>query len=252
MKLPPFFVALLFLFACGLPQQRDSATQNLSPADSLKVFQEKIEKTNLDIGSSVSIPNSEYVFFPLSANLEKKYRGRTNYNYSSYEKGKEYYGYPWNLMFYNLHTQQHHLLLDTGAAIIREYHSEPEPYSNPSTWLSPRPWLIYLITREDYNQNGILDYLDPSYLFSSDLAGKNFQQLSPSGLHVKSWKYLRSDSSLIEIAGLVDSNKDSLFDQRDREEIWHIRLAPEITQTQVVGKDLQDSLKQLFLERIKP
>ena len=236
---------MLFLLACGLPQQ-PPPTQELSPEESEKIFQEKMQKTDLDVGESVSIQNSNYIFYPISARLGNNSKLRSDFSYSK----DGYAGYAWNLLFYHPQTQQNHLLLEAETGIIRDYPSEPSTYSENKS--SPKPWLFYLIANKDYNENGFIDYKDPSYLFSSDLSGKNLQQISPPGLYVHAWKFIKNDTTLIEVSGQIDSNEDLTFDHRDHKEIWHIRLAPKLTQTKIISMELQDSLKQMFLMQFNP
>ena len=84
----------------ALLEQNDTA---LSPEDSLLLFEKQIDDTRLNILPSEQISNSDVYIYPIGSALKKNSRG------SYYSKKVDAYRI-WNLIFYNLKTNEKRIL----------------------------------------------------------------------------------------------------------------------------------------------
>lgn len=75
-------------------------------------------------------------------------------------------------------------------------------------------YLYYNIIKDDYNNDGLFNNDDPSFLFISERSGANLKQISPDNLDLISWELLPKTNKLI-LQCLEDSNKDKKFDNED-------------------------------------
>ncbi len=188
---------------------------------------------------TLDIDSSEYAILPLAAprfdregSDAKKFFGS-----SSYKDEGSYY---WNLIFYNEITRQSHLL-DTSKQLIQNIYIN----NKESKGYYASKYILYDITKKDFNGNGLLDFDDPQYLFISDLDGRNLKQISPDNAHVISWEFPKKSNFLI-VKFRYDMNKDRQFDDKDATTWIRVDIDPTIKQTPLLLPSFEEDIKRLF------
>lgn len=167
----------------------------------------------IPVSAPVLIDSSEYVMYPLSLSeivLE------TEGEYGSSSSRETTY---WNILFYNPRNNQYHLLSNRKLFIQSFTGQESGSLSGGLSRGSIRVYaadklLYFSIVTTDFNHDGQLTSADPTYLFTSDKAGKNFRQISPDSLHVAGWEVQQSTGNVL-IQMVQDSNHDRKFGDED-------------------------------------
>jgi len=158
------------------------------------------EKKNAVLTSTYSTPipidSTPMIMYPLSFRVLKDNDSKLK-RYSSGSDGGPY----WNIAFYDS-KDGHSSLLDSGRNLLI------------NSFQKLQKIIVYDVTTTDYNGDGKLDQNDPSYLFISDLTGKNFKQITPDHLNVESFQTINNlDMLLIEVKS--DTNKNKKFEDND-------------------------------------
>lgn len=241
-------VLLILIFtACTQNMERlEKAAEDSAPVMDLK---EKVRSTDLNFLESVIIPGTDCLMYPVSAKLEADDQPGL--------KSRSLKREIWNLVFYNYKTRESHLLFANQPPIIESY---PQNLHIPGTGMmgssqvdiSPAnaDYLFFEATVSDYNGNEQLDDQDPTYLFVSNMLGKELRQISPDLVDVRSWKFINNERTVIEISGKTDSNENQEFDGLDREFLYLIDLEDENFNHEVFTKPFQDSLKAHYMKKI--
>nr|GFD13372.1 hypothetical protein [Tanacetum cinerariifolium] len=169
---------LLYAFPLLVALAACSSNDASSEAAAGSVAQQAVKaRLRIPVGDPVLIDSSDYVMYPLSLNeivTEEKdeyggsYSGRT----TTY----------WNILFYNLRSNQSHLLTPRKL-IISSYTGQNSGNSSDSddshkAYLrasAADKFLYFSATTTDFNHDGQLTDADPSYLFISDKSGENFR-----------------------------------------------------------------------------
>jgi len=145
---------------------------------------------------AVPLDSTSFVMYPLtlgtSGNGEEELK-----RYSSESANGPY----WNIAFYDLRTGNANLLVSDRVIRINSFQKLKDI-------------MVYNVTAEDYNGDGKLDHKDPDYLFTSDLAGKSFKQITPNHMDVRSFRVIQH-ARVILIQTVEDSNKDKKFEDGD-------------------------------------
>jgi hypothetical protein len=142
------------------------------------------------------IDSTSIILYPLALG-ENGSVGEDLLRYSS-----EYdHGPYWNIAFYDANTGYSKLLDSARTIRINSFQK-----------LETR--IIYAVTLSDYNGNNKLDDKDPVYLFTSDLNGLNFRQVSPDNMDARSFQVISSTATLL-IQAIEDTNKDNKFGKGD-------------------------------------
>jgi len=189
---------------------------------------------------TIDVDSSDYAILPLAApRFDREGAESTKfYGSSSYKEGNG--SNYWNLIFYNEISRQSHLL-DTNKQFIHSIHvNNKESYGYYAG-----KYILYDITRKDFNGNGLLDYDDPQYLFISDLEGRNLKQISPDNAHVVSWAFPKKSNFLI-VKFRYDMNKDRLFDGNDATAWIRVDIDSTIKQTPLLLPSFEEEMKRLF------
>lgn len=145
---------------------------------------------------AVPLDSTTFVMYPLTLGTSGKEEEDLK-RYSS-ESGNGPY---WNIAFYDVKTGNPNLLVSDRVIRINSFQKLKD-------------LMVYNVTAEDYNGDGKLDHKDPDYLFTSDLTGKNFKQITPDRMDVRSFRAI-DHSETILIQTVADSNKDKKFDEED-------------------------------------
>lgn len=228
MKILYLIPILLLLLNCR-NSQNESVENNSNAVvenqkDSLKIQTHKFTEIN----------NSGILIFPLEM-AESDYKRRTDY------KDVGNFGH-WNLVFYNSHTGEHHLL-SKEKMIIESYSSQ---YKNEVKEEDDKlPFLFYKIKVDDYNQDKLLDHRDPTYLFITDLEGKNLKQISPKNMDLISWDYIKSSNQFL-ISSKIDSDKNKKFDHYDEIQSFLLPVDSLDQSKELFSEEFKDELKELF------
>ena len=203
------YILLILITTCSCrqnsPQQQFVQANNLTETqiDSiLNVFSFKYE-------NAILIDSSDQVLIPVSAEIESRkvtYSGSLGSSYGSYKKNDSRY---WNIIFYNLSTNQSSLL-SREKIRIRTYEVEIE---KPGPVLKGK--ILYKISKADYNLDDKLDYNDPEQLFISNSNGTELQMVSPEDENLLSYQILPLKDQFI-IKTQRDINKDRKFGKNDK------------------------------------
>jgi hypothetical protein len=168
------------------------------PASNSKEKPSNAEKTAVvsNFKDAVLLDSNRIILYPLTfSNEQKEDEGR------SYGEGQVAGPY-WNIAFYDTQTGLSKLL-SSGSAI------------RINTFQRNKAMMLYSVTSFDHNGDGKLNEQDPTYLFTSDLLGNNFRQITPDRLHVSNFQ-ATSKSGFIVIQAQMDSNKDKKFGSSDQ------------------------------------
>jgi hypothetical protein len=161
----------------------------------------------------------------------------------------------WNIVFYNTSTNEYHLLDEQRKMLISEYDlKENESHSRSlSSSVSDmhlqegvnqvRKLIFYSIRTTDYNHDGVLNGLDPTYLFASDKTGHNFRQISPDSADVDEWQALdHTDKVLLQINR--DTNGDNKFNSEDKLTPMIYSITTGAPAKEVFSPEFKDKAKQ--------
>lgn len=216
--LPLVFLAAL-LGACRSDTNQSVAIASLTPAQQ----QAKIEQLKLEYNEPVLIDSSAYVMYPLRLGYTEDEDTDSSIGSKSYSRSNTY----WNIAFYNTETGESHLLSTDKRMVIYSYSNEDKS-GGEATTISAAAYakyvkaggrqlgkrLYYSVRTTDFNQDGVIDDKDPTYLFTSDKAGRNFSQISPANYDVAGSQAVPGIDKLL-IQGAPDTNGDKLFNGQD-------------------------------------
>lgn len=147
-------------------------------------------------GDAVPLDSSTIVMYPL--NLDASRKDEADLKRYSSESGNGSY---WNIAFYDTKTENANLLVSDRVIRINSFQKLKDI-------------IVYNVTAEDYNGDGKLDHKDPNYLFTSELTGKSFKQITPNHMDVRSFRAIEHSATIL-IQTVADSNKDKTFEDND-------------------------------------
>lgn len=211
------FALTTFLLSCNKPVDKPIEAKPLTEEQQTA----KLDKLKLDFNQPVLIDSSVYVMYPLTLNNNEEEK-RGFIESSSYSSPTIY----WNIIFYNTANGEYHLLEEKRKMVIYSYN--PRNSNNYSTSSSSSDFnkylesgynyvdklLYYSVTVLDFNNDGKLNAQDPSYLFISDKAGRNFKQVSPDNVNVTDWQTIKGTNKIL-IQVTKDTNNDKVFNNID-------------------------------------
>lgn len=175
----------------------------------IEIVDSKYNTFNLQINNPTVLDSSDWVLYPLTLEeLEEKEKGFISSSY-----GRQY-AY-WNVAFYNTKTKQSRLLSDSLKMLINWISPKNDAILHSGHREKRNEGLIYYsITTKDYNQDGKLNSDDPKYLFTSDLSGQDFKQISPDNFDLTHWQTINETNKIL-IQARKDRNRDKRFDEND-------------------------------------
>jgi hypothetical protein len=232
------FLSLL-LFSCGQKKPSAPVIEEVptTAVDTVAVSTPKVA-LNIQTGDFREIGETGLVMFPLSLSGSERKEGKLlEYKSSSYTHGY------WNVLFHDVHTGETRLLSDQRM-LISNIMTEPVAVKTNSPDTARRNH-FYALRTEDVNKDGELSYKDPEYLFMSAMDGSDFRQVSPAGLHLRSWTRIKSANTLLMVVSR-DSNKDGDYDLSDEEFIYTFDLSKQKTPSEILSSDLKKKLRLLF------
>jgi hypothetical protein len=218
--------------ATQLPNSNNSDTTALAISD---------EKVHVEIDAPTDIWQTDYLAFEVSHRENYEGRGSFDYNSSGYKKVESVGAKCWNLLFYNPKTQDYYLLDADKKMLIYNY-----ALNDTAKGKIVRNLARYDIQFDD-NQDGKFNNADAKRLFVSNRLGKGFRQVSPENVSVRHYQFAPKGNFII-IYGIKDTNRDGLFDEKDRTFVYRLDMNPEVdkivTAPLLVPKEFQDKLQK--------
>lgn len=163
-----------------------------------------------EYGQPIVLDSSEYVLFPIET-VSKK--GKRYVSYNSKSKWNARY---WNVVFYNEITKETRLLTENKMCINQIYPNANKTRMQKKYFTNK---ILYEVKTVDFNGDGVINYEDPSFLFSSANNGEHFQAISPLNETLQYFEVLPKSEQIL-LKTVRDSNGDKLFDEKD-ESIWY-------------------------------
>ncbi len=199
------------------------------------------QKVHLDINNPSDIWQTDYLIFEVSHREDYGGSSRGLFGESSYKEVKSIGAKCWNLMFYNSKTQEYYLLDTDKKMLIYNY-----KLNDTAQGKVVRNVARYDLQFDD-NQDGKFTNADAKRLFISSRLGKGFRQVSPENVSVSHYQ-LAPKGDFIIIYGVKDTNKDGVFDQKDRIFVYRLDLNQDfekmVTAQLLVPKEFQDKLQK--------
>lgn len=233
-------IALVLLLAsCGQQSPTEPTAQDsfVTISDTVAATPD-VQGMDIQSGDFQEIGKTGIVLFPLTISETEEKDGK--WSVKSYRSGSIYY---WNVLFHNTHIGETHLLSEQKM-LIGQIHPPSEVELSDETD-SIRRHIFYRIRVDDVDKDGILSEKDPEYLFLSGLDGKGLRQVSPSGLHVRSWGMIKSTHTVIMIVA-KDSNKDGVYTQEDEELIYRMDILRDYPASELVSGEMKNKLRKLY------
>jgi hypothetical protein len=238
------FPLLVALAACSSSDSSSEAAASSDPQQASKA------KLRVPVGSPVLIDSSDYVMYPLSLN-EIVTEAKDEYGGSYSGRTTTY----WNILFYNLRSNESHLL-SPNKLVISSYAGQDTEHSSDSedshkaysrTYAADK-LLYFSATSTDFNHDGQLTNADPTYLFISEKSGNNFRQISPDSLHVTGWEIQRNAGKVL-LQATQDSNHNRKFDEGDESIPYVYDIATEQPASRAFTPALMDKLRTQFQQQ---
>ena len=238
LKFSAVVITTLLLFSCGQKKQQGQqpTLSDSTAVDTVAILNDLKNNLNIQTNSFSEIDSSGIIMFPLSMGEASRDGGSFSYKeipYSSY----------WNIIIYNSHNSQYHLL-SNRKMLISSFDIKYSSGDNVDIAFSNRN-IFYKVTVDDYNEDKKLTSDDPEYLFVSDKEGNNFRQISPAGYSLKSWQFIKSTNKII-MAVTKDSDKNRKFGEKDEVTTFQIDIDKESQPTEIFSTEFKNKLKVLF------
>ncbi len=197
----------------------------------LNIFQVSAQKKNgILFDDAVQIDSSEWFLIPEKIGLA---------DIESYGKGKGFVpgGDYKEVMIYNAQTNMSKNLFQGKKVIISNFQPTSRIYHNsdpiPDVTNILKGQVLLLVRSENLNKDNGLDSDDPVYMYIVNKNGEGLSQITPSGMHVRTWKYY-SSRNMVMARIQKDSDNNGKFDHRDDEFFYKIVLQPDISQIKAV------------------
>lgn len=197
-----------------------------------------MQEVNIQPASFEQIGKTGMIMFPLSLG-EQETKGDKLLGY----KSRGYSPFFWNILFYDSGTKETRLLSERKM-LISNIHSYNEDIPDPDADTSGK-WIFYSIRVDDVNKDNVLSVKDPEYLFVSDLGGQGFRQISPTGLHVRSWNRIKGSSKLMMLVAR-DTDKDGEYTPTDDGFMYVIDLKTQTGPEEVLSPAMKAKINALF------
>ena len=233
-------VLILLLSSCERQRQQEDFTiqTDTTVVDTLTVLNNLKSNINIQTNSFNEIDTSGIVMFPLS--IRQTSRDRSELSYKQIPPGSY-----WNLVFYNSHTKEYHLLSERKMIIRNFDYKHRGETSIDLDVTASRKHIFYEVTVDDYNKDKKLTTEDPQYLFVSDRAGNNFRQISPANYSLKGWELIKSSNKVL-MTLTKDTNADKEFDENDEVASFEINIDKDSAATEIFSQQFKNKLKLLY------
>ncbi len=236
------FLACYLITSCN--NNSSTASSPLLNSDNVDTATVTIsnEKVHVAINSPEDIFQTDYISFEVLHHEPSDSRGTFSLEKSDGYKDVTSIGAKcWNLIFYNTKTKDYYLLEPTKKFLIYDY-----KLNDTANGKIVRNLARFDIQFDD-NKDGKFTNADAKRMYVSSRLGKGFHQVSPEGVSVQSYQFSPKENFIV-IHGIKDTNKDGLFDNKDRVFIYRLNLnqvAESIEPAQILfTKTFQDSLQK--------
>ena len=151
---------MVILSSCERQRQQEDSTieTDTTVVDTLAVLNNLKSNINIQTNSFHEIDTSGIVMFPLS--IRETSRDRGELSYKQIPPGSY-----WNLVFYNSHTKEYHLLSEKKMIIRNFDYKHRGETSIDLDVTSSRKYIFYEVTVDDYNKDKKLTTEDPGLSF---------------------------------------------------------------------------------------
>ena len=138
-----------------------------------------------------------------------------------------------NILFYDLEsTKSFPLTADTLHILSFGVHYEFE-----------NDLIFYRVVKRDYNEDDVFDSKDAVALYTSDLYGKNFTQITPFAEKFVSYTYYAKSSSLL-LKTIIDNNQDKEYTSTDETNFRTVSLDNLKMADNIFSKEIKDQLRE--------
>jgi hypothetical protein len=226
-----FLFSIIGTTSCG----QNKIKQEKSNVSDSELIDTK-NKLNIQIKGSYEIDSSGVVMFPLSMGESEKDRDKVSYKdipSSSF----------WNIIFFDSKANKYHLL-DERKMLILNYDLNYSS-NNDNAIIQTSNHIFYNVIVDDYNNDKILNYDDPEYLFVSDRNGMNFRRISPPSYDLQSWQFIKSSNKVI-MTVKKDSDDNRKFDIEDEVTVFEIEIDKGIEPLEVFPDEFKSKLKLIY------
>jgi len=207
MRLLMMIVLSAIVLSCEVGQQKieivEDESLNQQQIDSI------LEDYNFQYSRIVFIDSLEKVIFPVSTPFISR---KSSYRSSSYDS--DGYSNYWNFIFYDIKTGQKKLLTNKKTSIS----SFSANLENVGPVLKKS--VLYEGYDTDYNEDGKINFKDPSQLFISDIDGNSFTRISPINEDLMEYRFVPNTDKII-FRTRRDINNSKKFNAKD-ENIWYL------------------------------
>ncbi len=146
-----------------------------------------------------------------------------------------------NLLFYDEGTAEYYPVLERSGVI----HSFYYPHEDGEL----REYLVFFVSFDDSDKDGMLTGKDPRIAFLTDLDGRNAIQVTPDTAKVVHWGFGRTTSRMyFEV--YIDSNKDSKFSSEDQTQILSVDTSNPKVGSNILTPAMRSQMATTFWETI--
>lgn len=185
--------------------------------------QKKIETVYSD---PMQLDSSEWFMIPVFIDREEESEGLSKVaGWGDYR----------DIIFYNQRTKETKKLFGDKLAIVEAFRTARYSYNNgepaqPSKNTLPNH-LVFLARTDNYNEDRVIGYEDPVYLYTCSRSGDNLKQVTPAGVHVLSWT-VSKDNKMILVKALNDKSGNKKFGKGDEQVYYRIDLDDDVSKIQ--------------------
>jgi hypothetical protein len=227
----------LVIFVASLSLSCDFNTAR--KAEQVQAVAQQQPEPKISYGDLIVKEQSDYLMIPVNVieqNSKKESFLETSASY------KRDYRLLYNLIFYRKQDGDTHLLLDKKALISSFDLIETKSTGKPPT----RVWL-YQIIDQDTNKDKKLNQQDAVIGYTSDLSGKNLQQVTPNNTKIINWVLVPSQNAIF-IKIHRDSNNDNKFTELDQTNFVRVNLEQPSMGTEIISEQIEQKIKSHILK----
>ena len=235
------FTLTVCVLICCTEKKHEQSTAASPPgaSDSLAIINNK--NLNVRLLAAEEIDSSGILMFPLQA--ENKERGSGSFG--SYDYKEIPYNSFWNIVFYNSLSGEYHLLSEQKMLILKYAAGGSSDGEHRLKGTRFDKSIFYEMITTDHNGDKLFDSNDPQYLFMSDNQGYHLKQLSPVGLTLSSWSYIKGSSRIV-MRLIKDSDNNKKFEDSDELLAYEYDLVKDSAAREIFPAAFKNRLKILF------
>lgn len=219
------FVAL---FSCQQERQINTEDFTEDQLDSLA------NNLTFRYGDPIELNGGDILAIPIGKFSEDWRKSKKSFEYRSSNMMTD-----WNLLFFNRLQDSTYLLTEEKMYLTQ--------IQTPSKESNTPDHILYHTYAKDTDTNGVLNYEDAQQLYTSNLDGSNFKQVTADN---ESLEYIRraQKQNEIYIKTLVDINNDLQFTSEDLEQWYIYNVENPSAPEPIIDSTIQNKIGKLFLE----